>query len=166
MRDFIARRNLVLAIVLVGGLALFGVVHITAHALPFTPYRVNFYSAVPDSGCPNTEVEIHVNYNLNIPRYMSVKPIVPVSSVWVNAEGQEVEAGGGDIDLSTLEQGRGLDYVSPILRKAPDTPGVWQLVSEVKITGEVLTAKREHFFVTPSRDVFRVLAPDAPACTV
>ncbi len=164
MRDFIARRNLVLFGVLVFGVMTIAALHVAAHAVTFAPYKVNFYNAVPPEGCPNAEVPIWVNYDLVVPRFMQVDSRVPLDSVWVNEAGREIEASDGEIDLSKIVPGRGLTYISPILRQAPDTPGVYKLVSEVRVRGKVLTAEREHFFVTPSRNEFTVLEPTHPIC--
>ena len=164
MRDLIARRNLILFGLLILGVFFTAGLQVTAHALPFTPFRVNYYTAVPPDGCPGDEVPIQANYNLVIPNYVQVDPIIPVKSWWLDKDGFEIPAGSGDIELSDLKRGRHLTYTSPILRRAPTGPGKYRLVSEVHMTGRIFGAKREHFFRTPAYDTFTVLEPGSPTC--
>ncbi len=144
------------------GLAMTG---LRDRAAPFHPFQVISYTAQPPDACPLQEVEMTVNYNLVMPEHMTVNPIVPVKSWWVNAETQQqVDGGEGRLDLSELDRGTGQRYVSPILRAAPNTPGRWRLLSEVRVSGTVYGTDREDFFVTPAEDTLRVLEPAHPTC--
>jgi hypothetical protein len=132
-------------------------------AVPFATYTIHGYTAMPNSGCPGTSIRVTVDRTLTRPLLGTVDTI-SVHSYW-----EQVGTGatpGGDRFVQPFSGDYGRRQVqSDFLRSAPDRPGVWQLVSNVTVTGRTLGRTRHAYAHKVSYDLFTVLPADHPRCT-
>ena len=131
--------------------------------VPESYYQVSRYTVMPTEVCPSAPVETRVAGVVMSYPYLE-RGRYQLFASWVNVgdgiEEKLPEAGGTLADIAPGE----FSNLSPILRQAPTTPGLWRLRVEAVIHGSVLTWKREWRIFYESEDMLRVYYPAAKEC--
>lgn len=136
---------------------------ITAHLLPFDPFHINRYEAIPASNCMGVSVNINLNYTLEHPRFGKAKRYEGVT-YW-----QEVDGTSRTPDQPFAGSFAGFKtgthtIPSPVIRLAPPEVGTWSLVTEVETSGRELLWPRYAETRHVSGAVLETLPADHPRC--
>lgn len=127
-----------------------------AQALPFDPYRIVAYRAIPDKACAGTAIALSVTRELTPAPWQSVSGYV-MSTYWEQVGGRTrtpLETFTGS--FARARDGR-LTGRSAALRSTPDTPGHYRIVTEYLIKGRVLGYPRTHRFTFVSPQVLEII---------
>jgi hypothetical protein len=137
----------------------------TAYTLPFRPFILRDYDAIPPQGCPGDPLQLTVHYDLVEPPYLNAHHY-RIRTNWVEREtGADTPLDIYEGDFSGFERGRSLRIVSPHYRVAPPLPGSWQVYTDMIIWGRVLGIPRQQ--ILPGRiydNIFRALPVDTDPC--
>lgn len=153
-------------LMIVGLAAALAVAVAVALFAPFEPYGVNDHDIVPTTACAGERIEVRIDYEIR-PGY-HVRSI-EIESIWHPlegpAEGPENGGTGTIYDPQLLGQGRHRVY-SPIIRTAPDTPGLWGLqnVADVAATRDPLGLPNFQRHEYRSDQPLAVLPENDPRC--
>lgn len=165
MTGVLTKKNRMLAAAVFSVLTLLALWGMLAHVIPFRPFMLRDYDAVPPRGCPGIPLELTIHYDLIDPSYLEIEDY-QLRTNWVKvATGSDTPLEPFEGDFSQFKRGRDLRMVSPHYRIAPPLEGAWQIYTEMVIRGRVLGWPREQ--ILPGRvydNVFRALPPGTEDC--
>lgn len=126
-------------------------------------YQVSRYSVVPSEVCPSAPVETRVAGLVNSYPYLE-RGQYDLYASWVNAaDGMIEKLPPVSGTLADNVPGK-FSELSPVLRQAPTTPGLWRLEVQAVVHGRVFRWPREWTTTYESEDLLRVYWPAAKEC--
>lgn len=167
MRAALSGANIKLAKFTFAFLTLFALWGVASHVIPFQPFALHGYSAIPPSGCPNIPLQLDAHYDLLETPLVNAKDYT-LRTNWVETQtGQDTPLETFKDDFEDFEPGRNKVLPSPHLRTAPPTDGEWQVYSEMVVRGSVLGWPREQ--IIPGRTynkAFKTFPIDGEDCSL
>lgn len=166
MQRLISRRNRRLGSAVFLAFTLVALWLVVAYAIPFKPFLLRDYDAIPPQGCVGTPLRLTVHYDLVEPPYLAAKHYA-IRTNWVETEtGADTPLEMYEGNFNAFKRGRDLHLASPHYRVAPPTTGNWQVYTDMIIFGRVLGWPREQ--ILPGRtyeNIFRALPTDTGDCS-
>ncbi len=165
MGNVIWKRNQVFARVVGAILAAVAVWGLVSSVIPFKPFMLRDYDAIPPTGCPNIPLALTVHYDLVEPAGVSVRDYTILTN-WIEVNtNANTPLEGFEGDFLLFPVGINKRLKSPHYRTAPPVAGRWQVYTEMVVRGRVLGWPREQ--ILPGRvysNVFEALSPDNGVC--
>ncbi len=161
----LSKRNRKLATVVLVAFIGVGLWGATAHIIPFKPFNLHGYTAIPPEGCPAILLEkLVAHYDLLEPAHVDVGPYVLKTNwervgVMGSTDFQEFKG-----SFRGSKRGRDLAVRTPNLRTAPPDTGEWRIYSEFVIKGAVLLWPREQLVTFRSEKVYHAVQPGTESC--
>lgn len=165
MRRLVSKQNRRFASIVFLALTLVAVWAVASHTIPFRPFILRDYDAIPPQGCPGDPIRLTVHYDLVDTPYLTAGEYT-IKTNWIETgSGADTPLEIYDGNFSDFTRGRDLRLESSHYRLAPPAAGSWQVYTEMVIYGRVLGWPRQQ--ILPGRvyeNIFRALPTDAGDC--
>jgi hypothetical protein len=131
--------------------------------LPFAPYTIHGYRAVPSEGCASEVVSVYLMRTAKRPTLGWINRM-DLDIRWQNIKTGETLVAMTPKDVFNGHYGYD-EHALGLLNIAPDRPGKWRILTMAKVGGVKLLMPNEQITAHATEQVFSVLPPDHPQCT-
>jgi len=130
--------------------------------IPFTPYQIVGYRAIPAKGCPGEVIEVHLMRQADKPLLGWINR-VDLDIRWQNIDTGVILLSATPSDVFNGGYGYDSDALG-VLNVSPDRSGHWRIVTTATVQGVKMLMPNKQTIVHTTKQVYELLPKSHPSC--